>query len=105
MMQAALILSPVVTFVSLSLLPPGRAGRIGVIVAIVVLAVLWLRTESVDRIERLVLSIFLAAVSLAALMQAIRAALPANAPRYTHPALVSLLALAGLIFLFTRIGA
>ena len=97
--------APVASFVSLALLPAGKAARVGILAAVVILAVLWLRSDHSDVSQRLILSLFLGAVSLAALMQVLRGVLPASAPHMAYPGLVMLTALAGLSFLFTQIGA
>ena len=97
--------APLASFVSLALLPAGKAARIGLLAAVLILAVLWLRSDHTDAAQRLILSMFLGAVSLAALMQVLRAAFPATAPRAAYPGLVLLTALAGLSFLMTQIGA
>jgi hypothetical protein len=97
--------APLATFVSLALLPQGKSARVGLMAAVLILALLWLRSDQTDAAQRLILSLFLGAVSLAALMQVLRAAFPATAPRAAYPGLVILTALAGLSFLLTQIGA
>ena len=99
------IAAPMATFVSLALLPQGKAARLGLLAAVLILAVLWLRSDHADGAQRLILSLFLGAVSLAALLQALRRVLPETAPRGAYAGLVVLTGLAGLSFLLTQIGA
>ena len=97
--------APVATFASLALLPAGKAARVGILAAVIIVALLWLRSDHANATQRLILSLFLGAVSLAAMMQVLRGVLPQTAPRAAYAGLVLLTALAGLSFLFTQIGA
>jgi hypothetical protein len=102
-MGLIVLLAPLVTFLSLAFLPQGKAGRIGIASAALILGLVWWRADAgaSEGALALLLSLFLAAVAAAAVLQFLRPALPADQPR-AYPVLVGLVALAGLTWTLTR---
>ncbi|MCL4189030.1 MAG: hypothetical protein KJZ85_15625 [Rhodobacteraceae bacterium] len=94
--------APAVTFVSLAALPSGTATRIGLAAAALVIGAIGLfALPEQEQGARIIALLFTGAVGLAALVQALRAVLPVDRPRWVYPAIVGL-ALAGGIRVMTR---
>ena len=76
------VLLPLAVFVSLSLLPRGRAAAGGIAAAVVVVAALWLRTGEGEEADytRILLGMAGIGIAMAAAAQGVRVALPADAP-------------------------
>lgn len=89
--------APAVSFVALAALPAGTATRIGLAAAAAALAAIGLFALPAGQGGARVLALlFTAAVGLAALVQLVRALLPASRPRWLYPAIVGLVLAGGI---------
>lgn len=100
-MTLVLIAYPLAIYLSLCLLPRGRAG-VGIFLAGAALALVWVTSDPAtdDGFARFLVLIGAVPVAMAALAQSLRRMIPDVSPSWIWPALVAGLGLSGIALFF-----
>lgn len=100
-MALVFIAYPLAIYLSLCLLPRGRAS-VGILLAAAALGLVWFTNDpsTDDGFARLLVTIGVFPVALAALAQGLRGMIPATSPAWLWPALVAGIGLSGVVVFF-----